>query len=58
MKEGRRSGPPRLIDKAQQALFKSLFLNAQTNSMGGHLKGKDANAIVQERFAESVLKTV
>jgi transposase len=29
LKEGRRSGRPRLIDKEQQEQFKSLFLNAQ-----------------------------
>jgi transposase len=53
LKEGRRSGRPRLIDKKQQEQFKSLFLNAQANRMGGHLAGKEANEIVQEQFSVS-----
>ena len=53
LKEGRRSGRPRLIDKGQQEQFKSLFLNAQANRMGGRLTGKEANEIVQEQFAVS-----
>lgn len=53
LKEGRRSGRPRRLDKDQQEQFKSLFLDAQANRMGGRLTGKDANEIVQEQFAVS-----